>query len=66
MDFRDVEEEKLENNLNLRIGDVTTVNLTMLSGGVQNNVVPGEMSVVFDIRLSVDVDHNDFEQMVIK
>lgn len=66
MNFRDVEEQKLENNSNLQIGDVTTVNLTMLNGGVQNNVVPGEMSVVFDIRLAVDIDHNEFEQMVIK
>lgn len=66
MEFRDVEERKLEINSNLHIGDVTTVNLTMINGGVQNNVIPGEMSIVFDIRLAVDVDHSDFERMVTK
>lgn len=66
MEFRDVEERKLESNSNLHIGDVTTVNLTMINGGVQNNVIPGEMSIVFDIRLAVDVDHSDFERMVTK
>lgn len=66
MDLRDVEEKKLESNSNIRIGDVTTVNLTMINGGVQNNVIPGEMRIVFDIRLAVDVDHDEFERMVIK
>lgn len=66
MELRDVEERKLESNSNLGIGDVTTVNLTMLNGGVQNNVIPGELTIVFDIRLAVDVDHNEFERMVKK
>lgn len=64
MEFRDAEEAKLENDSNLSIGDVTTVNLTMIRGGIQNNVIPGEMTVVFDIRLAVDVDHNEFDGMV--
>lgn len=66
MELRDVEERKLESNSNLGIGDVTTVNLTMLNGGVQNNVIPGELTIVFDIRLAVDVDHNEFDGMVKK
>lgn len=66
MELRDVEEKKLESNSNLTIGDVTTVNLTMMSGGVQNNVIPGELSIVFDIRLATDVDHNEFDRMVMK
>lgn len=66
MEFRDVEEEKLEMHSDLRIGDVTTVNLTMINGGIQNNVIPGEMSIVFDIRLAVDVDHVEFERMVMR
>lgn len=40
MDFREQEVRKLDNNPDLTIGDVTTVNLTMLSGGIQTNVVP--------------------------
>lgn len=35
MHFRKGEEAKLENNPELTIGDVTTVNLTMLKGGTQ-------------------------------
>lgn len=46
----------------LLIGDVTTVNLTVISGGVQTNVVPPEMTVGFDIRLALDVDHVAFER----
>lgn len=66
MELRDIEENKLENNSNLSIGDVTTVNLTMINGGVQNNVVPGELTIVFDIRLTVDVDQDEFDRMVMK
>lgn len=66
MELRDVEEAKLESNKNLSIGDVTTVNLSMMSGGIQNNVVPGEFSIVFDIRLAVDVDHDAFYRMVLE
>lgn len=33
--FRKSESEKLENSPKITIGDVTTVNLTMISGGTQ-------------------------------
>ncbi len=66
MELRDEEEKKLENSWDLSIGDVTTINLTMINGGVQNNVIPGEMNIVFDIRLAVDVDHNEFDRMVME
>lgn len=59
MDLRKAEEKKLEDNPELTIGDVTTVNLTMISGGVQSNVVPPELSVMFDLRLAIDVDHGE-------
>ncbi|XP_023727713.1 aminoacylase-1 isoform X2 [Cryptotermes secundus] len=64
MDFREQERKKLVSNPSLTIGDVTTVNLTQLKGGVQSNVVPPELVVVFDIRLAVTVDHAEFETMV--
>ena len=41
MDYRQTQKDKMEKN-NLPIGEVTTVNLTMLQGGVQYNVVPAE------------------------
>lgn len=86
--FRKGECGKMEQNPKLTIGDVTTVNLTMISGGTQGkhttnsiykttyrnhltehfkfagNVVPPEMSAVFDIRLANDVDLDAFERMV--
>ncbi|XP_039295717.1 aminoacylase-1 isoform X5 [Nilaparvata lugens] len=61
---REQEKKKLEVNPNLTVGDVTTINLTMLKGGVQNNVVPPELVVGFDCRLSVDTDHEEFENWV--
>lgn len=64
MDYRQKELEKLKNNANLTIGDVTTVNLTMINGGIQNNVIPPTISCVFDIRIAIDVDLIEFENMV--
>lgn len=64
MDFRAEEKSKLEANPKLTIGDVTTVNLTQIYGGVQSNVVPEKLSVVFDIRLALDVDHKKFEEKI--
>lgn len=64
MEFRRNESEKLKNDPKLNLGDISTVNLTMLNGGLQKNVVPSEMSLTFDIRLAIDVDHDAFEQQV--
>lgn len=64
MDYRKVEVQKLENNPEFTIGDVTTVNLTILTGGVQVNVVPPLLTAAFNFRLSLDVDHLEFEAMV--
>lgn len=51
------------------LGDVTTVNLTMLQSGVSSNggksftlnVVPSEATAGFDIRISPDMDLDEFE-----
>lgn len=64
MDYRNNELHKLELNKNLGIGDVSAVNLTMLNGGMQQNVVPTEMKIVFDIRLAPDVDINAFKKQI--
>lgn len=65
MAFREHESKRLEQDPNLTIGDVTTVNLTKISGGVQSNVIPPFMQIGFDIRLAITVDHNEFEKQVI-
>lgn len=38
------------------LGDVTTVNMTMVGGGVAYNVIPAEMDVSFDLRIPPTVD----------
>lgn len=64
MQLRQREEQRLEDNPKLTPGDIIQVNLTMLKGGMQSNVVPSEMSLTFDIRLAIDVDHDAFEEQV--
>ncbi|XP_046387208.1 aminoacylase-1-like [Ischnura elegans] len=64
MDFRQKEKEKLEANPTLTVGDVTTINLTQIKGGVQPNVVPPELQVIFDARLAVTIDHKEFLAMI--
>lgn len=63
MEYRDTQVKRLENDPQLTIGDVTTVNITMINGGVQSNVIPPEYKMMVDIRLALDVDHNQFENM---
>lgn len=65
MNWREIEKTKLKNS-DLAPGDVTTINLTMINGGCQINVVPTELSVSFDIRLSIDVDINKMRETVQK
>lgn len=47
---------RLKSDSSLTLGDVTSLNLTMLEGGVSFNVVPSEMAVGFDIRIPPTVD----------
>ncbi|XP_053612517.1 aminoacylase-1-like [Plodia interpunctella] len=64
MDLREEQKRILENDPTLYIGDVTTINLTQIYGGVQSNVVPEKLTAVFDIRLAVTVDHTEFENRI--
>lgn len=61
MEFR-ASQVKLLKEKSLFFGDVTTINLTQLSGGVQNNVVPALLEVVFDLRIAIDVDLDALEK----
>ncbi|XP_061396693.1 aminoacylase-1B-like [Musca vetustissima] len=66
MSMREQQVRRLENNPDLTIGDVTTINLTQVRGGVQSNVVPPTMVLGFDVRLALDVDHKEFEEQLHK
>lgn len=58
------EMNKLISNSNLSEGDVTVVNLTVVEGGVQVNVIPPQFKAIFDCRLSLSDDHDEFEEWV--
>lgn len=64
MALRKQQVQRLENNPELNIGDVTTINLTRIGGGVQSNVVPPLLTAGFDCRLALDVNHEEFEAQV--
>jgi aminoacylase len=63
IDYRNTQVKRLDDNPELTLGDVTTVNVTIIKGGVQANVVPPEIVVTIDMRLALDVDHLEFEEM---
>ncbi|XP_039495793.1 aminoacylase-1 [Drosophila santomea] len=63
-EFRESQIQLLKNDKSLSIGDVTTVNLTQLSGGVQSNVVPPLLEAIFDMRLSITLDLVAFERKI--
>lgn len=63
-DLRDAEEQRLESNPNLRLADVISINLTILKGGVQYNVVPSNITLTFDIRVPIHVDLLALKQLV--
>lgn len=63
LDIRKHSVEMLENNPELTIGDVTSVNITKVNAGNANNVVPPILSLTVDCRLALEVNHEDFENM---
>lgn len=62
--FRDEQEAKLKKDSKLDLGDVTTINLTMVRGGVQHNVVPDELRATFDVRISPLMNLDEFGRMI--
>ena len=46
------------------LGDVTSVNLTIMEGGVQTNVVPDKFILNFDIRITPTTNIEQFESML--
>ncbi|XP_073955436.1 aminoacylase-1-like [Choristoneura fumiferana] len=64
MDLREFYRQKLVDDSNLTIGEVTTINLTKLQGGVQTNIVPEQFTATFDIRLATNMNHEMFEELI--
>ncbi|KAH8548841.1 hypothetical protein BGW37DRAFT_505277 [Umbelopsis sp. PMI_123] len=68
LDYRADQEHKLIHGIDGRkveLGDVNTINLTMLNAGVQFNVVPQDAWAGFDVRVSPKTDINEFKNMLI-
>merc|ERR1719427_2137543 len=64
LDYRETEREKLATSTDacITLGDVTTVNLTEVHGGIARNLVPAELMAVFDFRIAPTVDLEKFEE----
>lgn len=63
MKYRDEEKNKLD-EMDYPYGNVTSINLTMLKGGIANNIIPSEMSATFDMRITTNTDFEAFERQV--
>lgn len=61
--YRANEKKKLD-ELKYPEGNVTSINLTIVKGGVANNVIPAEFMATFDMRLSQNTDIDAFERQV--
>jgi len=64
MSWRAREKQKLIDNPGMKLGEVTTINLNIVKGGVQGNVVPAEMYVQFDLRIPPTEDLVALEQKI--
>ncbi|PIO65717.1 hypothetical protein TELCIR_12595, partial [Teladorsagia circumcincta] len=62
--FREQQRRLLGADSRLTLGDVTTLNLTILNGGVQANVLPEKFEAYFDIRITPTTDFDEFERML--
>lgn len=60
MEYRQGQIDKV--NAGLPQGNVTSINLTKVSGGIQTNVIPESLTATFDIRMSPNDDPDEFIQ----
>ncbi|XP_049866406.1 aminoacylase-1-like [Pectinophora gossypiella] len=64
MSYRAEQTKQIKSRTIRGFGEITTINLTQLEGGVQINVLPKSLSASFDIRIAPHVDHDKFEEMI--
>lgn len=62
--YREKQKKLFYDDPKQHLGDVTTINLTFLSGGVQMNVVPNELCVGFDMRITPTTNIAEFQKML--
>jgi len=60
--YREDQKKTLETNCScMKLGDVTTVNMTGLSGGIASNIVPPQFKATFDVRITPKTSIQEFE-----
>lgn len=60
-EFRESQIRKLEEEGHSHPhGNVTSVNLTVLQGGIQSNVIPPQISLTYDMRVAYNMDHAEW------
>jgi len=64
LELRDKEEHRLKSDSKLSLGDVTSVNLTVIEGGVQPNVIPPEFKAKFDMRITPTMNLAELESKI--
>ncbi|XP_050346742.1 aminoacylase-1-like isoform X2 [Nymphalis io] len=64
MEFRNEQMQIMNSTHAFDYGEYTSVNVNMIEGGIAPNVIPTNMTVVMDMRLSVKADVNDVEAML--
>ncbi|CAJ0601125.1 unnamed protein product [Cylicocyclus nassatus] len=64
LEFREKQRQILESDPNKTLGDVITLNLTFLEGGVQVNVLPEKFVAKFDIRVPPTADFDELTKQI--
>lgn len=62
--FRQRQNKILLDHPSLNLGDVTSINLTKVEGGVQCNVIPAQFIAYFDMRITPTDDLHEMETMI--
>uniref|UniRef100_A0A0K0D6J2 M20_dimer domain-containing protein n=1 Tax=Angiostrongylus cantonensis TaxID=6313 RepID=A0A0K0D6J2_ANGCA len=64
LSFREQQRSLLKTDSSKRLGDVTTVNITKINGGVQVNVLPEQFIMSLDIRVTPSTDFSEMEAAI--
>ena len=65
-DYRQSQNLILENNPEVQLGDVTSLNITEIKGGKQRNVLPPVVEVSIEFRIALTENPVQFEEMLHK
>ncbi|XP_063680408.1 aminoacylase-1-like isoform X1 [Bolinopsis microptera] len=64
LDYRENQRKRLLADACMTLGEVTTVNVTMIHGGTTPNVVPSEFTVTLDCRVSHEYAFEEFKNLL--